>query len=127
MDLKDFLKKPEIKIHKLYGFTHTSMPGSKIPANSYYIPDDKIDEFHKIYYQYTFEKGEPAHITEAPDSKGISPFKIDIDLKYLREKLTRIYDENVITELVRYYYEGINEWVLRYKGYNSWVPGKKYM
>ena len=45
-----------------------------------------------------FKNKKPTHITEAPDYEGISPFKIDIDLKYFHIKVVRLYDNYLIRD-----------------------------
>ena len=50
-------------------------------------------------------------MTEAPDFNGISPVKIDIDLKYQQDSLVRMYDEKLVNRFIEYYYEKIDEYV----------------
>ena len=91
--LKEFLLDSKNNVDK--EFTHTTMPGSSIPAKAYCIRN--LDEFYKIYYKHVFKLGLPAHVTEAPDSNGISQIKVDIDLKYNH---TAIYPYNLFVFLL---------------------------
>ena len=111
MSLKQFLQKDYNKT-KEFGFTHTNMSGGMIPPGSYFISKENKDKFYDLYYQHVFVDKNPAHITEAPDFRGISPFKIDIDLKYIHNKVERLYDYKLIKELIKYHYEEIENWVL---------------
>ena len=83
-------------------FTHTVMPGSSIPAKALHIKD--LNMFYKIYYKHVFKLGLPAHITEAPDSNGTSQIKVDIDLKYNSNELVRLYDDELLQNLIRYHF-----------------------
>ena len=91
-------------------FTHTVMPGSSIPAKALHIKD--LELFYKIYYKHVFKLGLPAHITEAPDSNGTSQVKVDIDLKYNSSELVRLYDDELLQNLIRYHYREIKNWVI---------------
>ena len=91
-------------------FTHTTMPGSSMPAKAMCIQD--LELFYKIYYNHVFKLKLPAHITEAPDSNGISQIKVDIDLKYNSTELIRLYDDQLLQSLITYHYEEINNWVI---------------
>ncbi len=108
--LKSFLKNSINNVDKELGFTHTTMPGGQIQARAYCI--NNLDEFYKIYYKHVFKLNLPAHVTEAPDSNGISQMKVDIDLKYKLDKLDRLYDDDLLKKLILFHYEEIKNWVI---------------
>ena len=111
-DLKLFLSKPINKNNPKLGFTHTSMPGNNMPANSYHISKENLEEFYELYYDRVFVKKIPTHMTEAPDLKGVSPVKVDIDLKYKFNKIQRLYGDGEIKKIIRYHYEEFERWLL---------------
>ena len=111
-ELKQFLSKPINKNNPKLGFTHTTMPGFNMPTGSYHISDENLDEFFELYYKRVFIDKIPTHLTEAPDLKGISPVKIDVDLKYKRKTMQRVYTDNELRKLIRYHYEELERWLL---------------
>ena len=88
------------------------MPGNNMPPGSYHISEENNEEFLKLYYKRVFIDKIPTHMTEAPDLKGISPVKIDVDLKYNFPKLKRLYTDNELKKLIRYHYEELERWLL---------------
>ena len=65
-----------------HSYTHTRIPSKEmgIPGGSYYIPDEHLDEFYKLYTE-KIKKGRHEHLTEKQrdDNRVIC---IDLDFKY---------------------------------------------
>mgnify|MGYP003975559929 CR=1 FL=1 len=87
--LKAFLKEYEAK--KIEGkITHTRIPKyygdpkDKDPRNiyggSWVIPENKINEFHKLYVEHVFNNGKKEYLTEAQKDNG--QILIDLDFHY---------------------------------------------
>ena len=104
-----------LKLHRTkpgQKYTHTSI-GS--PPLSCHIPDDKLEEFQKLYYEHVFVEGKPAQLTEGIKDCLFTPVKIDIDLRYYQSKDTnspqRIYKMNDIINICELYMEIMEEWI----------------
>jgi len=88
--LKSFLREYEAKKVKDGKITHTRIPKyygdpkDKDPRNiyggSWILPDDKINEFHKLYVEYVFTNGKKEYLTEAQHDNG--QILIDLDFHY---------------------------------------------
>jgi P4 family phage/plasmid primase-like protien len=63
-------------------FSHTTMPGGSRKPGSYYISNDKMNDFYDIYDTEVFDHGVPTHLNETPDPNRHSPFKVDFDFRY---------------------------------------------
>jgi hypothetical protein len=100
--LTKFLRAYEVK--KGDNSTHTS----KIDFKAYYIPDEELDKFYKIYAKVISENG-IACITEKPTD--ICPLIIDIDAKLnkneydllMKKNLTKGYDKEFISGIIEIY------------------------
>lgn len=83
-------------------FTHTRMPSKElcIAGGSYYIPDEDLDEFYKLYSEKVKYRHE--HLTEKQrDDKRI--LCIDLDLKYEASIDTRQHSTADIAKIVGCY------------------------
>uniref|UniRef100_A0A6C0BQN8 SF3 helicase domain-containing protein n=1 Tax=viral metagenome TaxID=1070528 RepID=A0A6C0BQN8_9ZZZZ len=88
--LKSFLKEYESKKVKEGKITHTRIPKyygdpkDKDPRNiyggSWIIPENKIQEFHKLYTEHVFINGKKEYLTEAQKDNG--QILIDLDFHY---------------------------------------------
>ncbi len=81
--------------------THTS-----IRTGSWYIPKDKLDEFHDLYHEYTIVNGiidRFAYMTEVP--MPYSCIKVDIDMRWVDERLERRYDLDTVMNVLQIYYD----------------------
>ena len=70
-------------------FTHTSIGN---PKGSYSIPNTDINEFMSAYTRVAFEENIPVHLTEGIKDCEYTPLKIDIDFRYYKNNLERIYE-----------------------------------
>ena len=95
--------------------THTS-----IKTGSWYIPANKIKEFHDLYYDHTIIRGKIdkfAFMTEVP--LEMSCVKIDIDMRWMDKILKRRYDIETITNLLNIYYDVLRE-IINYVKDEEW-------
>lgn len=96
-NLKQFMN----KFRAISTRTHTS-----IRTGSWYIPKNKLDEFHDLYYQYTILNGRIdkfAYMTEVP--MEMSCIKVDIDMRWVDTDLKRLYDLDTIMNILQVYYD----------------------
>lgn len=128
--LKSFLKEYEAKKIKEGKITHTRIPKyygdpkDKDPRNiyggSWIIPDNKINEFHKLYVEHVFNNSKKEYLTEAQKDTGL--ILIDLDFHYpmsiqRREDLYASCDDDdwqdsrkdSITSILEKYLESIKE------------------
>ena len=93
-------------------YTHTSI-GS--PPLSCHIPDIKLEEFQKLYYEHVFVEGKPAQLTEGIKDCPYTPVKIDIDLRYFQSddinEPGRIYQMDDIIKICQLYMEIMEDWI----------------
>ena len=94
--LIDFLKSFPKKENTPH--THLSMCH---PKGSFYIPDDRLGDFYKIYAMVAFEQKIPVHMVEM--NKEYGPIKIDLDFRYFNNKAERIYSNSHIEEFLMEY------------------------
>lgn len=80
--------------------THTSI----IPAGSYVIPTNKLDEFYQLYRE-ALKEGKDLFLTERPEVFG-SPLKLDFDIK--NNVPQRKYDPEIqVIEIVKHWLKEI--------------------
>jgi P4 family phage/plasmid primase-like protien len=60
--------------------THTRIPGGGMPAGSYNIPPERLDEFYKLYYDEAFLKGKQFSFTET--TTPTRPALVDLDFHF---------------------------------------------
>lgn len=87
--LNSFLNKYEVM--KGSDFTHTNMD----PPRCYYIPSDKLDEFHNLYTRVVRKK--PLSITEK--HREISPVLIDFDFR--QTDVIRRYSDKHVKDTIK--------------------------
>lgn len=83
--------------------THTSMG---TPLGSFYIPENKSDEFYTLYKEH-IEAGNTAHIIEK--HKEYSSILIDIDFKFNEDVKERQYTKDHIDGLIEIYHDVISD------------------
>lgn len=83
-------------------FTHTSIGN---PKGSYSIPNTDINEFMAAYTRVAFEENIPVHLTEGIKDCEYTPLKIDIDFRYYKNNLERIYELDDIIKICSLYME----------------------
>lgn len=93
--------------------THTrigNMNGNpKIFPGKYCIPENKLDEFHRLYYTHVFENKQSEYLTEIqikdPGKNG--PVLIDLDFRYPTSVKTRQHNFDHIYDIVELYMKHI--------------------
>ena len=107
--LGNFLQKNKSKKGETY--THTRIGDKKlnIYAGSYNIPHSQTKQFHKLYVQHVFKKGEKEYLTEAQDRENGGPVLIDLDFRYSTEITERQHSEEHINDIVELYVDKIHE------------------
>jgi P4 family phage/plasmid primase-like protien len=91
-------------------FTHTSIGE---PKGSYYIDEQDIEKFWKIYHKAVFTDKIPIHLTERINNMIYTPLKIDLDFRYSlqSDKPKRIYSMEDIIKVCQLYMEAIDEYL----------------
>lgn len=98
------------------GITHTRIGNTKdkIYPGSYNIPDDKLSEFYKLYYEKVFIKGQSEYFTECQiknDTQDIDqvsgPILVDLDFRYSSSVTNRKHDEDHIVDIIHCYIQQI--------------------
>ena len=87
------------------GRSHTS-----IRSGSWDIPLGRLGEFHDLYHEYTIVNGiidKFAYMTEVP--MNMSCIKVDIDMRWIDEELSRRYDLDTITNVLQIYYDVLRD------------------
>jgi len=86
--------------------THTRIPDKdlKIYGGSYSIPEDKIDLFYKLYYDYVIINGNLEYLTEVQSSDA-DTMAIDYDFRYSYDIAERQHTDDDIIEIINKYTE----------------------
>jgi len=79
-------------------YTNTRIGSTQhgIYGGKFNIPQDKREEFFRIYYKHVFEQGQPEYLTET--QLDVGPIGIDIDFRYKNPQ--RAYKPNDILEFI---------------------------
>ena len=67
-------------------------------GNKYFIPDDKVDEFYKVYRKHVFEEKKEAYLTEK--QHDIGKVVIDLDFRYAPEIEKKQHSKDHIIDFV---------------------------
>jgi len=113
--LDEFLRQYKIKESERSDKTPTHQRiGNKehgIYGGSYYIPEEKLNDFYKIYYEHIIVNGNKEYLTERQLNNGKSPILIDLDFKYSPEIESRMHNDDDIMTIIETYLENIKEMV----------------
>ena len=87
-----------------------SKPGDseQVYGGKYNIPDDKYEEFLKIYSKHCLQNGNSEFLTERQREKD-GPILIDIDLKYAAEITEKQHSKDHVDDLVALYLGELKE------------------
>jgi P4 family phage/plasmid primase-like protien len=77
-----------------------------IYGGTYCIPDDKYDEFMRLYYHHVFVKKHPEHLTEKQFDRN-GPILVDFDLRYAVDVTERLHTQEHIDDLICLYLDEI--------------------
>ena len=113
--MDEFLRQYKIKESERSDKTPTHQRiGNKehgIYGGSYYIPEEKLNDFYKIYYEHIIVNGNKEYLTERQLNNGKSPILIDLDFKYSPEIESRMHNDDDIMTIIETYLENIKEMV----------------
>ena len=99
--LQVFLKKYATK--EKNGITHTRIGDKElnIYGGKYSIPDEKINEFYKLYNRHAFTNKKLEFLTEVQRSTG--PILIDLDFRFSTDVEDRLYEDQHIQDMLELY------------------------
>jgi P4 family phage/plasmid primase-like protien len=91
--------------------THTRIGNAEMNVfgGKYSIPEDKKDEFWKIYNKHVFTNKQLEFLTEK--QREVGPILIDLDFRHNKEVEERQYDENHIQDFCELYVEKLAQLV----------------
>lgn len=96
-----FLIKHNAKNFPNKSITHTRIgntkKGGNVNGGAYHIPDEDLQEFHQLYYDYVFVNGNKEYLTEAQTQEK---FYIDLDFRYNWECVNKMYGTKEIDDVV---------------------------
>ena len=107
MELDKFLK-PYISKDKS-NVNYTKIPNKELGifGQKYSIPDNKIDEFYKIYKKFTFENNKLTYLTEK--QLEIGKILIDLDFRYKNTISKKCHSIDHIIDFIQLCFNGIHE------------------
>ena len=99
--LKTFINK------EIHNYTKIGSKPLNISGGAYYIPDDEIDTFYRLYKQHVFVEQKQAYLTEKQLEEG--QILIDVDFRYAVEVDSRQHTKNHVIDLINTILEIINK------------------
>jgi len=109
--LEDFLRNHQHKKVPNSKSTHThTRIGNKdcgLYGGSYFISEDELDNFYRIYMDKVFNDGTDDYLTErqAKEDDSVSPILIDLDFKYDETITKRQHNASTIESIIGVYLE----------------------
>jgi hypothetical protein len=106
MSLAQYLK--QFMIHdKDLPVTHHSIGNVDLNVypGKYHIPDDKLNEFYKIYKEYVFQEKKQAYLTEKQIENGKILF--DLDFRYPNHVQEKQYSKKHVIDFIKMTLEGL--------------------
>ena len=93
--------------------THTRIPSERenIWAGKYNIPQEKLEEFYKLYHNQVFNMNANEYLTEKQNSDGTSPILVDFDLHYASDVKSRLYSYEHVESIIDLYHDKIDQMV----------------
>jgi hypothetical protein len=109
MDYQTFMKSCKVKENGEQ-FTHTRIGDktSNIYGGTYNIPNEKMEIFYKLYYDYVFVNGNKEYLTEKQQQKVMA---IDLDFRYEHKINHKMHDKNLIDNIIGEYLTLIKKYV----------------
>ena len=112
-DLQDFLTKHNAKNQNGKQPTHTRIGSTEfnVYGGSYYIEDNELPIFRRLYYEHVFVKNRKEYLTERQlDNNG--PILIDFDFRYDINVTKRLHSKEHIEDIIQLYLEELKELVV---------------
>lgn len=105
--------------------TNLPLTHTRMTAGSYSIPNEELQLFHELYYDWIFVKGGCEHLTEyqiKPNYKMV----VDLDFRYSYDVDTRQHTRENIDDFVNNYLEEFKKYFIFNKDvkFNIWVCEK---
>ncbi len=90
--------------------THTRIgePSLNIYGGSYHIPENKLDQFYTLYYNYVFVKGYKEYLTETQNGNSMA---VDLDFRYSYDTTEKQYTSQTIQDIICLYGQVIKEYL----------------
>lgn len=117
-DLNEFLAKHSTRLvdkneQNKIPITHTRIPDKNLNvyAGSYYIPNEELDIFYKLYTSHIFDNKGKEYLTEKQLEEN-GPMAIDIDFRFNPDVVERIYTSEHVEDLVNCYSECLKEFYI---------------
>ena len=105
-----FLKNHSVKDKgNIHNFTRIGDTSLNIYGGKYYIPDEDLSEFYKLYKNYVFTNKKNEYLTEVQLEDGNGPILIDLDFRYERNVNTRQHDKDDILNIVDCYLKNLKK------------------
>lgn len=109
-DLSEFLAKHSAKNEK--GYTHSRIPNDQLQiyGGSYFISQEELPTFYKLYYEHVFVNKRKEYLTEKQLDNGCSPIAVDFDFRYTHDVETRKHGPGHIQDMILIYLDEIMEY-----------------
>ena len=75
--------------------THTRIGGENIYGGAYSIPEDKMDEFYRLYHDQVFVRKKKEYLTEKQNTNN-GAIMIDFDFRYKGRTKRQHSDEHIL-------------------------------
>ena len=106
--LDGFLQKYKTRDGKPVTHTRIGSPEHGIYGGSYSIPDEKMENFWKLYHKDVIKGGKNSYLTEA-QLKNCGPLLIDLDERYNKDVTERQHEYGHIEDTIGLYIEKLKE------------------
>ena len=106
-DMKSFLDHYKTKTKE--NLTHTIIPSPdyNVYGAKFSIPDEKMDDFYKLHYDYVFKKKKKNYLTELqirdPTGERVGPILVDFDFRYKPDVSERQHETAHVVDIVELY------------------------
>ena len=99
--LKPFLNKYYVTGKEIITHTRIGNKELNVSGGKYNIPDNKINEFYKLYNKHVFKNKKFEFLTEVQRPTG--PILIDLDFRFSTDVEERIYEDQHIQDILELY------------------------
>jgi hypothetical protein len=98
-DFQTFLSQHSLPKGSTAPITHTRIGDQSlnIYGDSYHIPENKLDQFYVLYYDYAFVKGYKEYLTETQNGNSMA---VDLGFRYSYDTTEKQYTKETIDDIV---------------------------